>query len=158
MAVSLSTWNTTSEHGVYWQHSAVLLLQVVSTFVVSQQKKQREGEVFLERLKDVMKLLSISPVCAHVCVSVCVCARVPSGPLEDGLEEEEEECVSEENELLAKDEFSVEENFSAEFETENMSCEDMEYFCNKGEDGLLIRNGNFKSCSPQAVHRALFNT
>ncbi|KAI9520803.1 hypothetical protein NQZ68_013208 [Dissostichus eleginoides] len=55
-------------------------------------------------------------------------------PLEDGLEEEEEECVSEENELLAKDEFSAEENFSAEFETENMSCEDMEYFCNKGED------------------------
>ncbi|XP_056458969.1 zinc finger protein ZFPM2a [Gadus chalcogrammus] len=54
-------------------------------------------------------------------------------PLEDGLEEEEEECVSEENELMAKDEFSTEENFSAEFETENMSCEDMEYFCNKGE-------------------------
>lgn len=56
----------------------------------------------------------------------------PSGPLEDGLEEEEEECVSEENELLAKDEFSAEENFSAEFEPENISCEDMEYFCNKG--------------------------
>ncbi|TWW79650.1 Zinc finger protein ZFPM2, partial [Takifugu flavidus] len=53
-------------------------------------------------------------------------------PLEDGLEEEEEECVSEENELLAKDEFSAEENFPAEFEPENMSCEDMEYFCNKG--------------------------
>lgn len=60
-------------------------------------------------------------------------ACFPSGPLEDGLEEEEEECVSEENELLAKDEFSAEENFSAEFEPENMSCEDMEYFCNKGE-------------------------
>lgn len=59
--------------------------------------------------------------------------RFPSGPLEDGLEEEEEECVSEENELLAKDEFSAEENFPAEFEPENMSCEDMEYFCNKGE-------------------------
>ncbi|XP_060937858.1 zinc finger protein ZFPM2a [Limanda limanda] len=55
-------------------------------------------------------------------------------PLEDGLEEEEEECVSEENELLAKDEFSAEENFTGEFETENMSCEDMEYFCNKGEE------------------------
>lgn len=60
----------------------------------------------------------------------------PSGPLEDGLEEEEEECVSEENELLAKDEFSAEENFPAEFEPENMSCEDMEYFCNKGERRL----------------------
>uniref|UniRef100_A0A8C6TMG6 Zinc finger protein, FOG family member 2a n=1 Tax=Neogobius melanostomus TaxID=47308 RepID=A0A8C6TMG6_9GOBI len=52
----------------------------------------------------------------------------PAGPLEDGLEEEEEECVSEGNELLTKDEFS------AEFEAENMGCEDMEYFCGKGED------------------------
>ncbi|CAG6016026.1 unnamed protein product [Menidia menidia] len=57
-----------------------------------------------------------------------------ASPLEDGLEEEEEECISEENELLAKDEFTAEENFTAEFETENMSCEDMEYFCNKGEE------------------------
>ena len=104
-----------------------------------------------------MKLLNIS----LVCLCVCVCVRVfPSGPLEDGLEEEEEECVSEENELLAKDEFSVEENFSAEFETENMSCEDMEYFCNKGEDRLLIPNPveNFKSCSPRAEHGSFFNT
>ncbi|KAJ3597401.1 hypothetical protein NHX12_000928 [Muraenolepis orangiensis] len=54
-------------------------------------------------------------------------------PLEDGLEEEEEECVSEENEPMAKDEFSTEENFSGEFETGNMSCEEMEYFCSKGE-------------------------
>ncbi|KAJ7985604.1 hypothetical protein DPEC_G00353790 [Dallia pectoralis] len=58
-------------------------------------------------------------------------------PLEDGgLEEEEEECVSEENELMAKDEFSTEENFSAEFESENMSCEDMEYYSNKGEEDV----------------------
>lgn len=61
------------------------------------------------------------------------CAYLSSGPLEDGLEEEEEECVSEENEMLAKDEFSAEENFTAEFESGNMSCEDMDYFCNKGE-------------------------
>ncbi|TNN02931.1 hypothetical protein fugu_010418, partial [Takifugu bimaculatus] len=27
-----------------------------------------------------------------------------------------------------------EENFPAEFEPENMSCEDMEYFCNKGDE------------------------
>lgn len=85
-----------------------------------------------------------------LCVWLCVC--VPSGPLEDGLEEEEEECVSEENELLAKDEFSVEENFSAEFETENMSCEDMEYFCNKGGFRVSIRNRIAQSFSPQAVH------
>lgn len=69
----------------------------------------------------------------------------PSGPLEDGLEEEEEECVSEENELLAKDEFSAEENFPAEFEPENMSCEDMEYFCNKGE--RRFRSEPFKTSS-----------
>lgn len=92
----------------------------------------------------------------YMCVHVCVC--VPSGPLEDGLEEEEEECVSEENELLAKDEFSVEENFTAEFETENMSCEDMEYFCNKGEDHLLKLHWNSRSRFPQAAYSALFNT
>uniref|UniRef100_A0AAY4C9G7 Zinc finger protein, FOG family member 2 n=1 Tax=Denticeps clupeoides TaxID=299321 RepID=A0AAY4C9G7_9TELE len=57
-----------------------------------------------------------------------------NGPLDDGLEEEEEECVSEENELAGKEEFSTDENFTAEFETENLSCEDMEYFCNKGEE------------------------
>ena len=77
-------------------------------------------------------------VCVGAYVSVCVCVCSPSGPLEDGLEEEEEECVSEENELMAKDEFSTEENFSAEFETENMSCEDMEYFCNKGYHRLCV--------------------
>lgn len=86
-----------------------------------------------------------------------MCVRVPSGPLEDGLEEEEEECVSEENELLAKDEFSVEENFSTEFETENMSCEDMEYFCNKGEALVyLFSIQTPKSNSPQAACGALF--
>ncbi|XP_036826938.1 zinc finger protein ZFPM2-like [Oncorhynchus mykiss] len=55
-------------------------------------------------------------------------------PLEDGALGEEEECVSEENELMAKDEFSTEDNFSAEFESENMSCEDIEFYCNKGEE------------------------
>ncbi|XP_041962015.1 zinc finger protein ZFPM2a [Alosa sapidissima] len=55
-------------------------------------------------------------------------------PLDDGLEEEEEECVSEESELVAKEEFSTEEGFGADFEPENLSCEGMEYFCNKGEE------------------------
>ena len=59
----------------------------------------------------------------------CVCL----GPLDDGLKDEEEECVSDGNELVAKDEFSVEENFTADFEADNLTCEDMEYFCNKGQ-------------------------
>ncbi|XP_066501407.1 zinc finger protein ZFPM2a isoform X2 [Hoplias malabaricus] len=62
-------------------------------------------------------------------------------PLDDGLEEEEEECVSDGNELVAKDEFSVE-NFSADFETENLACEDMEYFCNKGEENSSREMGD----------------
>ncbi|XP_076869636.1 zinc finger protein ZFPM2-like [Brachyhypopomus gauderio] len=53
------------------------------------------------------------------------------GPLDDGLEEEEEECVSEGNELGAKDEFSADENFAADFEAENLTCEDMEDYCSK---------------------------
>lgn len=60
---------------------------------------------------------------------LCAC----SGPLDDGLEEEEEECVSEGNELATKDEFSAEENFTTDLETENIGCEDMEYFCAKGQ-------------------------
>nr|XP_061805094.1 zinc finger protein ZFPM2-like [Nerophis lumbriciformis] len=70
-------------------------------------------------------------------------------PLEDGLEEEEEECISEENELLAKVEFSAEENFSAEFETENMSCGDMGYFCSKGEE-----DGNRETGDPEVDGQA----
>lgn len=94
---------------------------------------------------------------SSVCVFICVCVRVALGPLEDGLEEEEEECVSEENELLAKDEFSVEENFSAEFEAENMSCEDMEYFCNKGKHHLIIPCSNSRSSVfSQEVYSAPF--
>ncbi|ROL41398.1 Zinc finger protein ZFPM2 [Anabarilius grahami] len=54
------------------------------------------------------------------------------GPLDGGLEEEEEECISDANELTAKEEFSVEENFPADFEPDNLTCEDMEYFCRKG--------------------------
>ncbi|XP_062841669.1 zinc finger protein ZFPM2a [Trichomycterus rosablanca] len=54
-------------------------------------------------------------------------------PLGDGLEEEDE-CLSEGNELATKEEFSVEENFTADFETENIACEDMEFFCTKGEE------------------------
>lgn len=60
-----------------------------------------------------------------------LCVRL--GPLDDGLEEEEEECVSEGNELAAKEEFSAEENFTTDFEAENLGCEDMEYFCAKGQ-------------------------
>ncbi|XP_052002230.1 zinc finger protein ZFPM2a [Xyrauchen texanus] len=53
-------------------------------------------------------------------------------PLDGGLEEEEEECIS--DELAMKEEFSVEDNFAADFEPDNLTCEDMEYFCGKGEE------------------------
>lgn len=54
------------------------------------------------------------------------------GPLEDAIEDEEEECLSEENDIISKEDFPLEESFSAEFEPENLSCEEVEYFCNKG--------------------------
>ncbi|XP_048882571.1 zinc finger protein ZFPM2a isoform X1 [Brienomyrus brachyistius] len=62
-------------------------------------------------------------------------------PLDDSLEDEEEECVSEGNELMAKDEFSTEENFSGDFEPENLNCEDMEFFCSKGEEDVSREAG-----------------
>ncbi|KAL1259948.1 hypothetical protein QQF64_010525 [Cirrhinus molitorella] len=74
----------------------------------------------------------------HVLFKLLDCAVVLCvGPLDGGLEEEEEECISDANELTSKEEFSVEENFPADFEPDNLTCEDMEYFCGKGEE-----NGN----------------
>ncbi|XP_056619006.1 zinc finger protein ZFPM2a isoform X1 [Triplophysa dalaica] len=55
-------------------------------------------------------------------------------PLDGGVEEEEEECIADGNELTTKDEYSMDENFAADFETDNLTCEDMEYFCGKGEE------------------------
>ncbi|XP_032078180.1 zinc finger protein ZFPM2-like [Thamnophis elegans] len=55
-------------------------------------------------------------------------------PLEDAVEDEEEECLSEENEIISKEDFPLEGNFSAEFESGNLNCEDVEYFCNKGDE------------------------
>ncbi|KAA0702766.1 Zinc finger protein ZFPM2 [Triplophysa tibetana] len=57
-----------------------------------------------------------------------------SSPLDGGVEEEEEECIADGNELTTKDEYSMDENFAADFETDNLTCEDMEYFCGKGEE------------------------
>nr|XP_023960980.1 zinc finger protein ZFPM2 isoform X5 [Chrysemys picta bellii] len=57
-----------------------------------------------------------------------------TGPLEDAIEDEEEECLSEENDIISKEDFPPEESFSAEFEPENLSCEEVEYFCNKGDE------------------------
>nr|XP_006133819.1 zinc finger protein ZFPM2-like [Pelodiscus sinensis] len=54
-------------------------------------------------------------------------------PLEDTIEDEEE-CLSEENDIISKEEFPLEESFSAEFEPENLICEEVEYFCNKGDE------------------------
>ncbi|KAM4705665.1 zinc finger protein ZFPM2 [Rhinophrynus dorsalis] len=55
-------------------------------------------------------------------------------PLDDAIEDEEEDCLSEENELVSKEDFPLEESFSSELEPENMTCEDVEYFCNKGDE------------------------
>nr|XP_035933762.1 zinc finger protein ZFPM2-like isoform X3 [Halichoerus grypus] len=55
-------------------------------------------------------------------------------PLEDAIEEEEEECPSEETDIVSKGDFPLEESFSTEFGPENLSCEEVEYFCNKGDD------------------------
>ncbi|KAL4670837.1 hypothetical protein H8959_003546 [Pygathrix nigripes] len=56
------------------------------------------------------------------------------GPLEDAIEDEEEECPSEETDIISKGDFPLEESFSTEFGPENLSCEEVEYFCNKGDD------------------------
>lgn len=114
---------------------------------LSNNKRNKEREEFFVApggCDETAEHLSLSLCLFFSLVCVSVYAHAPSGPLEDGLEEEEEECVSEENELLAKDEFSAEENFTAEFEAENMGCEDMEYFCNKGED-LIAPGLNWSS-------------
>ncbi|XP_043921631.1 zinc finger protein ZFPM2 isoform X2 [Protopterus annectens] len=54
-------------------------------------------------------------------------------PLEDAIEDEGE-SLSEENDTVSKEDFPLEENFSVEFEPENLTCEDMEYFCPKGDE------------------------
>lgn len=54
------------------------------------------------------------------------------GPLEDAMEEEEDECPSEETDIISKGDFPLEESFSTEFGPENLSCEEVEYFCSKG--------------------------
>lgn len=53
-------------------------------------------------------------------------------PLEDAIEDEEEECPSEEAEVITKD-FPMEESFPTELGPENLSCEEVEFFCNKGD-------------------------
>ncbi|XP_068093927.1 zinc finger protein ZFPM2 isoform X2 [Hyperolius riggenbachi] len=55
-------------------------------------------------------------------------------PLEDAIEDEEEDCLSEENDVVSKEDFPLEGSFTSEFEPENMTCEDVEYFCNKGDE------------------------
>ncbi|XP_036292668.1 zinc finger protein ZFPM2 isoform X1 [Pipistrellus kuhlii] len=55
-------------------------------------------------------------------------------PLEDAIEEEEEECPSEATDTISKGDFPLEESFSTEFGPENLSCEEVEFFCNKGDE------------------------
>lgn len=54
------------------------------------------------------------------------------GPLEDAIEDEDEECPSEQTDINLKGDFPLEESFPTEFGPENLSCEEVEYFCNKG--------------------------
>lgn len=59
------------------------------------------------------------------------------GPLEDAIDDEEEECPVEEAEVISKGDFPLEGSFPAGFEPENLSCEDVEFFCNKGNPWWL---------------------
>lgn len=54
------------------------------------------------------------------------------GPLEDAIEDDDEEYPSEEAEGIAKGDFPLEESFPPDFGPENLSCEEVEFFCNKG--------------------------
>ncbi|KAL6039731.1 hypothetical protein STEG23_000343 [Scotinomys teguina] len=56
------------------------------------------------------------------------------GPLEDAIEDEDEEYPSEEAEGIPKGDFPLEESFPTDFGPENLSCEEVEFFCNKGDD------------------------
>uniref|UniRef100_UPI00398F1C3E zinc finger protein ZFPM2a isoform X2 n=1 Tax=Pristiophorus japonicus TaxID=55135 RepID=UPI00398F1C3E len=57
-------------------------------------------------------------------------------PLEDTVEDDEEECLSEENDTISRGDYALEENFSADYGSEHLSCEEAEYYCGKGdEDG-----------------------
>lgn len=56
------------------------------------------------------------------------CPSLFQGPL-DAIEEEEE-CPSEETDIISKGDFPLRK--VTEFGPENLSCEEVEYFCNKG--------------------------
>lgn len=60
------------------------------------------------------------------------------GPLEDAIEEEDEECPSDATDVISKGDFPLEESFSTELGPENLSCEEAEYFCNKGNCEWLV--------------------
>ncbi|XP_078254004.1 zinc finger protein ZFPM2a isoform X3 [Rhinoraja longicauda] len=54
-------------------------------------------------------------------------------PLEDTVEDDEEECLSEENDAINGGDYAQEENFSTEYGSEHLSCEETEYYCDKGK-------------------------
>lgn len=80
-----------------------------------------------------MNFVSLSSLAVSGTVSLILF----QGPLEDTIEEEEEERPSEETGLIPKGDFPLEESFSTEFGPENLSCEEVEYFCNKGNPSWL---------------------
>ncbi|XP_078073256.1 zinc finger protein ZFPM2a [Mustelus asterias] len=62
--------------------------------------------------------------------------QIKPGPLEGTAEDDEEECLSEENDIISRGDYTLDENFSADFGSEHLSCEEAEYYCGKGdEDG-----------------------
>ncbi|XP_048452074.1 zinc finger protein ZFPM2-like [Rhincodon typus] len=55
-------------------------------------------------------------------------------PLEDTIEDDEEECLSEENDTISRGDYTLDENFSADYGSEHLSCEETENYCSKGDE------------------------
>ncbi|XP_051879892.1 zinc finger protein ZFPM2a isoform X4 [Pristis pectinata] len=72
-------------------------------------------------------------------------------PLEDTVEDDEEECLSEENDAINGGDYTQEENFSAEYGSEHLSCEETEYYCDKDELEIFQKNGVRKIRSRQQI-------
>ncbi|XP_072426703.1 zinc finger protein ZFPM2a isoform X2 [Chiloscyllium punctatum] len=72
-------------------------------------------------------------------------------PLEDTIEDDEEECLSEENDTISRGDYTLDENFSADYGSEHLSCEETEYYCSKGELEIFQKNGERRIRSRQQI-------